>query len=288
MKPRTSPASLALEVKDLFSLPEIYLKVRGLLDDPNSSLSGIADVISVDPNMTGRILRIANSAYCGFAARVETVQRALGLLGTQQIHDLVLSTSVARSFSRIPEQVVNMEKFWRTSVMCGASAKIIADHRDILDSERMFTAGLLTHIGRLVLFLRLPSVIQEVYTLAPEQDISISQALEEKLGFSDSDVSVELLSAWNLPDSLVEPIRHQGHPGSCNTEFALEEAAIVHVASAIADAHDLELDSDRLIQRLDETAWMTLELTREKLMELMTNSESLANEVSEIFTATPA
>jgi len=288
MNSSTSPASLAREVKDLFSLPEIYLKVRGLLDDSNSSLSDIADVISVDPNMTGRILRIANSAYCGFATKVETVRRALSLLGTQQIHDLVLSTSVARSFSRIPEQVVNMENFWRTSVICGASAKIIADHREILDSERMFTAGLLTHIGRLVLYLRLPDAIQEVYTLAPQQDISISQALEEKLGFSDADVAGELLSAWNLPDSLVDPIRHKVHPGSCDTELALEEAAIVHVASAIADNRDLELDSDRLIQRLDETAWLTLELTQEKLMELMAHSESLANEVSENFTAKPA
>jgi len=270
-------------VKDLFSLPEIYLRVRELLDDPNSSLSDIADVISVDPNMTSRILRIANSAYCGFAAQVGTVPRALSLLGTQQIHDLVLSTSVARSFTKIPEQVVDMKKFWRTSVICGAGAKVIADHREILDSERMFTAGLLSHIGRLVLYLRLPNVIQEVYELHPQQGVSISLALEDRLGFSDADVAGELLSAWNLPDSLVDPIRHHIHPALGNTEFALEEAAIVHVASAIADGRNHELDSDRLIQCLDEAAWLTLELTREKLMELMTDSESLANQVSEMF-----
>jgi HD-like signal output (HDOD) protein len=282
----TTPATLAREVLDLVSLPEIYLKVRELLDDPGSSLADIAQVISVDPGLTSRILRIANSAFCGFAAVIETVPHAMSLLGTQQIHDLVLATSIARAFSGIPEELVNMEQFWRTSVLCGAHAKVIADNCGILDSERMFTVGLLAHVGRLVLYLRLPTAMREAHVDASQKGISIPQALENKLGFDDAAVAGELLFTWKLPDSLVEPVRQHTHPvGLRDGDLG---TAIVHVASAIADTRDLHLDADVLIRSLDETAWLALELNRESLSDLRADSEKLANDIVEQFLPEPA
>jgi len=286
MDSQTTPASLTREVLDLVSLPEIYLKVRELLDDPGSSLADIAQVVSVDPGLTGRILRIANSAFCGFAARIQTIPHAMSLLGTQQIHDLVLATSIARAFSGIPEKLVNMEQFWRTSVWCGAHAKVIADNCGILDSERLFTTGLLAHVGRLVLYLHLPTVMREAHMDVSQKGISIPQALENKLGFDDAAVAGELLSTWNLPDSLVEPVRHHTHPVRLiDSDLG---AAIVHVASAIADARDLHLDSDELIRSLNETAWLALELNPESLSYLKIDSEKLANDIVDQFLPEPA
>lgn len=276
-----TPAKLASEVTNLVSLPEIYLKVRQLLDDPKSSLVDIANVVAVDPGLAGRVLRIANSAFCGFAFRIETIPRAMSMLGTQQIHDLVLATSVARSFSGIPKQLVDMARFWRSSVLCGASAKTIADTCNILDSERLFTAGLLAHVGRLALYLRLPEPTREAHAEAAQKSISLQKAIENKLGFDDADVAAELLSAWKLPDSLVEPVRHHTR-FPCNEGPALE-AAILHVASAIADMRDLRLDTDEMIRRLDETAWLTLKLNRDSLLALITDSESLASDITEQF-----
>ncbi len=278
-----SSTSLVQKTADLISLPEIYLKVRELLDDPNSSLTDIADVIDVDPNLTGRILRIANSAYCGFKTKIETVNRAINMLGTQQIHDLVLSTSVARSFSNIPKDIVNMEQFWRCSVICGASAKVIADSCNILDSERMFTAGLLAHVGRLVLFMLLPEPIKKAYEEASQGSVSIPQAIENRLGFNDAEVASDLLTHWKLPDTLVKPIRYQTHPEIGIKAYSPEEVAILHVASAIADKHELQLDTDEMISSLNEAAWHALEFNRETLMDLLADIESLSNEITEQF-----
>ena len=288
MDSKISSSSLVQKAADLISLPEIYLKVRELLDDPNSSLADIADVINVDPNLTSRILRIANSAYCGFKTKIETANRAINMLGTQQIHDLVLSTSVAKAFSSIPEEIVNMEKFWRCSVICGASAKVIADSCNILDSERMFTAGLLAHIGRLVLFMSLPKAIEEAYAQAFQGDVTIAQAIENQLGFSDAKVAGDLLSHWKLPDTLVNPIRYQTYLEISIEDLSAEEVAIVHVASAIADMHEFQLDTDVMITSLNEAAWNVLELDRDKLLDLIDDAESLSNEITEQFLPEPA
>ena len=149
----------------------------------------------------------------------------------------------------------------------------------------MFTTGLLAHVGRLVLYLRLPTAMREAHVDASEKGISIPQALENKLGFDDAAVAGELLSTWKLPDSLVEPVRQHTHPGSLRDGDL--GTAIVHVASAIADTRDLHLDADELIQRLDETAWLALELNRESLSDLKTDSEILANDIVDLFLPEP-
>lgn len=281
MNSKTTPTSLTRDVLDLVSLPEIYLKVRELLDDPRSTLVDVARVISVDPGLASRILRIANSAFCGFTTPIETVPHAVTLLGSHQIHDLVLATSIAQTFSGIPEELVNMQRFWRTSIFCGAYAMVIADDRGILDSERMFTTGLLAHVGRLVLYLHLPDSMREAHIASTQQGISISQALEDTLGFDDAAVAGALLSAWKLPDSLVDPVRNQTHP-----ERAPDGnlgAAIVHVASTIADTREFRLSTDELIQRLDNSTWLTLKLDRKPLPELLADGEILANSIVDLF-----
>ncbi len=274
---------LVKKVVDLVSLPEIYLKIKQLIDAHDSSLTDIADVVSVDPNMTSRILRLSNSPYCGFATKVETVDRAINLLGTQQIHDLVLSISVARSFSKIPEDVVNMEKFWRNSVFCGAGAKLLAEHCNIFDCERMFTAGLLAHIGRLVLFVFLPNVIKDAYIKASQGSTSIPQAIEQQLGFNDADVASALLTHWNLPDTLVAPILHQVHPNRGSKEGVSEEAAIIHVASIITDTRELQLNEEEMIHQIDVDAWNILNLQQESLTNIVEETESLSSELTEQF-----
>ncbi len=281
MNSQTTPSALAREVLDLVSLPEIYLKVRELLQDPDATLVDVGQVLSVDPGLAGRILRIANSAFCGLTAPTESVPQAVILLGSQTIHDLVLTTSIARAFSGIPQDLVNMEQFWRTSVFCGAHAMVIADDRGIIDSDRIFTIGLLAHIGRLVLYLHLPAVMREAHLATLEKGISISKALEDRLGFDDAAVAGELLSAWKLPNALVEPVRNHTHPGH-HRDSGLG-TAIVHVASTISDTRDLYLGTEELIQRLDKSAWLALEQSEESWANLLTEGARLASDIVDLF-----
>lgn len=278
MSSQPTPASLAGDIVNLVTLPDIYLRVRDLLDDPSASFEDMAKVVSVDPNLTSRILRIANSAFYGFPAEIESASRAMTMLGTQQIHDFVLATSVTQSFSKIPKELVDMERFWHTSVLCGAHAKVIADYCGILNSEHMFTTGLLSHIGRLVLYLRLPAVMSEVLAESTQHQLPISPIIEQKLGFDDAAVADQLLSAWKLPQNLVQPIREYSRP--TNLQGTDISSAIVHTASMITDLRDYHLEPDKLISHFDVTAWSALKLNQELLLDLISDSELLAHEIA--------
>jgi HD-like signal output (HDOD) protein len=271
------------EVVDLVSLPEIYIKLRDLLNEPDYSLTDIADIISIDPGLTSRILRVANSSLYGFSTKVEKIPHAVNLLGTQHIYDFVLATSVVRSFAGVPRELLDMHKFWRCSVLCGAAAKIFAEKRDFLDSETMFTIGLLAHIGRLVLYLRLPADIGEAYSIASQEGIPLSRALDSRLGFNDADIAGELFSAWKLPNALIEPVQHCVAPSTQRAEPYFEKACIVHVASAIADREGYHLELEDMIRGMDDIAWRFLDLDLESVQELITAAASLADDITAQF-----
>lgn len=280
---QTTPEGLAHEVTDLVSLPDIYVKLRNLLNDPDHGLADIADVIKVDPGLTSRILRVANSALYGLSARVESIPLAVSLLGTQQIHDFVLATSVIRSFAGIPGEVVDMRKFWQCSVLCGSVSKILADMRGFLDHEHMFTVGLLAHVGRLVLYMRLPAEIEAAYTTAYREGIPLARALDARLGFTDADLAAQLLSAWNLPGSLIEPVRYSANLATEDTDTRFERACIVHVASAVADRDVLAMNPDGLVSGIDSAAWRCLGLNLESLQKTSMEAETLTNEIAAQF-----
>ena len=122
----------------LISLPDIYIQLKAVLDDPNYALADIEAVIEKDPAITARLLRMVNSAYFGLAVEISTVNRAINLLGTQQIHDLVLATSVSETFTGIPDDIMNMQQFWRHSVFCAAASRVLAAACNVLDSDRLF------------------------------------------------------------------------------------------------------------------------------------------------------
>lgn len=215
----------------LVTLPDVYLRAKAVLDDPDSSAQDMARAIEYDPAMTARLLRIANSAFFGFAASVETVSRAVSLLGNQQIHDLVLATSLANVFKGVNPAVMDMDKFWHDSVYRAVAAKLLAAHCNVLDAERLFVAGLLADIGHLLMFGQIPEQTQAAAQTAVAAHRRLYRVEREVIGFDYAEVGGELLAAWRLPESLQQTVRHHAEPARAE-EFELE-TAIVHVADAL-------------------------------------------------------
>src|SRR5262245_41227375 len=90
--------SLVSSAMTLVTLPDVYWRVKRVIDDPETSHQDLAKAIVTDPGMAARVLRLVNSAQWGFHGRIESVARAVALLGMLHVHDLVLSTSLAVSF----------------------------------------------------------------------------------------------------------------------------------------------------------------------------------------------
>lgn len=219
---------LVAGVETLMSLPAAYLQVKRVIEDPRSSTHELAIAISADPALTARVLRLVNSPLYGFSGKIETVSRALVVLGTQQVHDLALATSVAGLFSRVAPRLMDTERFWRESVYCALSARVIAKLCNLLDSERLFVAGLLHAIGHLVMYQRIPDHTLAARRHAMQGNIPIFQAERELIGCDYAKVGATLMRRWNLPPSLCDAVQNHVDPRR-STPPALVES-ILHIS----------------------------------------------------------
>ena len=144
----------------VFTLPEIYIRVRDVVDDPDSTMDDLAEVLKMDPAISARLLRIVNSPLYGFPKQIDTISRAVNIVGMQAINDLVTATTVGRTFSGMPIQLMDVPMFWRKSVLCALLAGKIATSCGLDDSERFFIEGLLRDIGHLLLYQTVPQRAQ--------------------------------------------------------------------------------------------------------------------------------
>lgn len=241
-------------VRDLIPLPKSYIRVQELVNDPNSSLDDVTQVIINDAALTSRILRIANSAYMALAAKVETVGRAVQVLGLNQVHDLALAGAAVGSLSKIPTPSLHISDYWRRSVYCAVVARTICKQGKLGAPERLFVAGLLHDAGTLVLAFKAP----EIYTSLLERSVAENRAFalvaREELGFSYSDIGAALLQSWQLPDGIVQPVADQDKSIGDLDDDARTDAAVLHISAVVARAAMWRSDADEPVPEFDETA----------------------------------
>jgi len=239
------PEDLVKGVVKLISLPEIYIRVSQILEDPNHNAKQLGDIISHDPALTARILRIVNSAYYSLAAKIELVSRAVSVVGEDDLRNLVLATSAVDTFKRIPNQLIDIDLFWRHSVHTGIVSRLFSKHCNILHGERLFVAGMLHDIGKLVLYFKEPELSQEVLIAAANSDGQLFRAEKDIFGFTHADVGAALIDAWKLSDTLKEVVAFHHTPLKAKN-FRME-ASIVHIANCIVNALEPDIEIDEHI-----------------------------------------
>jgi putative nucleotidyltransferase with HDIG domain len=237
---------------ELASLPAVVLRALELLNAPDSSAADIGQVISEDPALSVRLLRIVNSSFYGFPSRIETISRAITIVGTLEITDLVLGSSAVEAFAGLPNELIDMQQFWEHSLYAGVVARVLARHHRAPNTERFFVSGLLHDIGSLVLYHQRPEESRRALELA-RAGRPLHQVEQEIFGFDHSDVGAELMQAWNLPDAFIEAARHHHRPVEAQ-EFPLE-TAMVHLADVIAAGAHLTGSATNQVPPLEPRAW---------------------------------
>lgn len=256
------------------SAPDIYIKLTALIDNPRASYSDMAEIIARDAALSARLLKIANSSFYNFPSKIDTISQAITVIGTQQLTDLVLATSVLKTFQKIPKDLVSMESFWRHSIACGLVARTIAVYRREPNVERFYIAGLLHEIGRLVIFENLPDLARKTIKIHESAHKFLHQAEQEVLGFDHAAVGGALLRKWRLPDNLVEPVAFHHQPLEAKN-YPIE-TAIVHVADILACAMQLGTSRECYVPSVEPKAWDMIRLPVGQL-------EAIWNQVDKTF-----
>ena len=274
---------LVRDISGLVTLPDVYLRISKLLDDPNSASSDIAKAVGQDPAFTLRLLKVANSPLYRFPSAVGSVAKAVSVIGTAQIRNLALSMSVARSFAGLPNDLVSMDNFWRHSLLCALIARSLSKVARRLDADALFTAGLLHDIGELVIFNRRPEQAKQALlaVLESDEEIPVCAAEQQALGFDHAAVGGALAQQWKLPSLLQECIAHH-HDIMAATQHQ-REVALVHIANSLAVMAELDtLDADD-VTAIDPQAWERTGLTPECIEEAVRDAQAAIGEVENLF-----
>ena len=248
------------DVSGLISLPDVYLRIRGMVNDPKVKMADFAKVISTDPNISIRVLRMANSAFFGFATQVDSLTRAISIMGTSHLHDLVLGAAAIRSFSRIPNNIVDTESYWRKSVFCGISARLLAKQLNFLDTDRLFVAGLLHDVGHLLMYHKFPDLSIEAIDVSLKEEMPLFLAERQLIGFDYGQAGSELMRRWRLPESYQETTERHMEPQMAD-KFRLE-TAVIHIARNMAASTD-KVAASGLPESIDPFVWEVTGLTEE-------------------------
>ncbi|GAB4279849.1 MAG: HDOD domain-containing protein [Methylomicrobium sp.] len=266
--------SLIKDAVQLYSLPDIYFQIREMIRDPRFTAVDIGRVIAKDPALSMRLLKIVNSSFYGFQARIDTISRAITIIGIEELQSLALATSVVDTFADISDELVDMTDFWVKSVDCAVLAKLLAKKSNVLHAERLFVTGLLHDIGALVIYTRLPELAKTVLKQAQGKKRNLPRIEQITLGFTRADVGAELADAWNLPKSLSEAIRWQHTP-----EKAIVSRLDAHLLNLAIQLSDDRTAVESTLSRLPPATLSILRISESTVKQVMATSVDEFNTV---------
>lgn len=187
------------------SLSTTVAKVLEICNDPKSSANDLNKVISLDPVLTGQVLKLINSAYYGLPNRIASLTRAIIMLGLNTVKNLVLATSVLSSFKgnkalRGPL----VDHFWEHSLGVGVTARVFAKRFNVplQEQEEYFVSGLMHDLGKLPMMASFPSLYLQAIDMGAEQDMRSVEVENHLFGFEHCHVNQLIFAKWKLGNSI--------------------------------------------------------------------------------------
>ncbi len=283
MEKNPAVTELIQGVSGLVTLPNVFVRINQLLDNPDSNTNDIAKLISQDPSFTLRLLQVANSAFFGFSSSVDTVSKAVAIIGTTHIRNLALSMSVAKSFAGLPNHLVSMENFWRHSLFCALSARALGSQAGKVDPEVMFTAGLLHDVGELVIFNRKPEQAKNALLLVLDSmdQLPVHLAEQQTLGFDHAQVGGELALQWKLPPLLQECVAFHHDIG--HAQHFPREVALIHLANFLALMAEVDTLDTGDVSPCDRDAWQITGLDESVIEQVVRKVQAEVVETEKLF-----
>lgn len=284
LKQKPWPTACARELvhKDikLPALPTIFFQLNDALNDPRSSAKDIATIIKNDTSLSAKLLKLANSPIYRYASKVETVSRAVTLIGTKEIGVLALGITVMTCFRGVSQDLIDMASFWKHSVACGIAARMMASFKRISNIERLFTAGLLHDIGRMVIYKYLPDEAEEALVQARFEDVPLYRTELQTFGLNHATMGGLFLKEWRFPVSIENSVRYHHSPMKSRDPL---EPAIISVADIVVNALGLGSGGEICVLPLDPDAWKLLGFPKSIFSTLIKQVDRQVEETTRIF-----
>lgn len=216
---------------NLPSLPTVVQRVSELLQDPRSGTREIAELVSTDPPLAAKVLKIANSSFYGLRERCLSTEQASAILGLKVLRNVVTQAAVIKQFDHLKGSGFDLDELWRHAIVTGQVASFLARRTKKplgMTPEEVYTCGLLHDLGRVVLLENMREVFLETARRAETGNMPAHVCEEQAFGFNHADVGALVAQQWGLPTVACNAIQFHHGP----REAVAREAAVALVANA--------------------------------------------------------
>lgn len=233
MEIQRSISDLLSSLKNIPSLPHVLLQLIRVCNEENNGLNDLSRIIEKDPGLTGRVLKVVNSAYYSPSNRLKTVNAAVRFLGSNAIRNIAICSSVHTVLHGVhTKSAFNIKQFWWHSLRCAILAKLMAKKTRYRDPDEAFLSGMLHDIGKIVLWINFPEPYARILSMHQENPQSIL-AEEMRMAASHAEIGAGLLKKWNFPSFVVDAVLyHHAPPNEISNSLPLIK--LVYVANALS------------------------------------------------------
>lgn len=227
-------------IVDLPTLPKVVMSLVSAIEDPNSNARIIHQIMSNDPVLAAKILKLVNSSFYGLATQISSIQQAVVILGFNTVRSMALSASVFDTFTT---SVFSHEGFWQQSLACALMCEKLSGISNNLREEVCFSAGLLHGIGKIILDQYAENEFGKIISLAQEKKLEFIEAEKEVYDTSHAEIGYWLVNRWKLPEVTQDSIRFQDRIEDAQVEYRALAAAI-QLSRLLCRKYECENGSD--------------------------------------------
>jgi len=261
--------NLLKKIETLPTLPIVVTRIMQLVENPKTAAVEISKVVSLDPALTVKILKIVNSAYYGFPKQITTVTHAIMILGFEDVKNIAMGISVFDIFKAkgaASDVIFDRVAFWQHSIAVGACTKLLAKKLRYKNPEEAFICGLLHDIGKIILDQYFHDEFNKVMKLARDENLLFINAEKRMNDMDHAEIGRVVAKRWGLPQAIVECIANHHNPAGSETNVML--IALVHASDVFCKIQKIGNSGDMLVPQLQKAAWDQLKLQPTDLTKL--------------------
>ncbi len=246
---------------ELPEFPQLLGRLEELYHDPEADLGAISELISTDPVLVGRVLKLANSALYGSGRKdIVELREAVQRLGLNELRKIAYSIGLSELFQS--NSLLDHRAFWRHNLAVALFAqslhRFISTSRDL--RERSYLGGLMHDVGLMVFATLIPEEYGRFLVLAREREIPLHDQEAEYFGIDHAELGAEFIRMhWFEDATVISAIRQHHFPFLDGVEER-ELGQIIHLANAICDNVGIQNGVDVMKAPFEEGAWIRLGL----------------------------
>ncbi|OGR29476.1 MAG: HD family phosphohydrolase [Desulfuromonadaceae bacterium GWB2_53_15] len=200
--------TLIMNASDLPTIPVVATKVMQLIESEGVSAEELARVVSADPAVAARVLKISNSSFYGCQRQIQTLSHAIMMLGYNTLRSLVVAASVKQVYKPYG---LTEKMLWEHSFGAGLAARLIANNTRLVNEEEAFLGGLFHDIGKIIMNFFDKQQFQKVMEKCYNEEISFLEAEQQVYSYNHAEVGGLVIKKWNFPEMLMKAVLQHHH-----------------------------------------------------------------------------